>query len=139
MGLLDTLRSLFGLDSGDDGPRETTVSVEHEPRTGTETAVKGEDVAPDDAATPDAPADESDDSADDSADDDATDDDATHAGTDEPVDVIKGIGPAYADRLSAAGVDTVADLLAADPADLAAETDLSETRIDTWVERAEER
>ncbi|ELY61150.1 DUF4332 domain-containing protein [Natronolimnohabitans innermongolicus] len=57
----------------------------------------------------------------------------------EPVDSIKGIGPAYADRLTAAGVETVADLAAADAADLAEQTDVSEKRIQGWIDRAEVR
>ncbi|WP_049936925.1 helix-hairpin-helix domain-containing protein [Haloplanus natans] len=61
-------------------------------------------------------------------------------GTDaESVEVIKGIGPAYAERLSNAGVDSVADLAAADVSELAAAVDLSETRVGRWIERARER
>jgi predicted flap endonuclease-1-like 5' DNA nuclease len=61
-------------------------------------------------------------------------------GTDaESVEVIKGIGPAYAERLSNAGVDSVADLAAADVSELAVAVDLSETRVGRWIERAQER
>ncbi|MFB6173129.1 MAG: helix-hairpin-helix domain-containing protein [Halobacteriales archaeon] len=56
----------------------------------------------------------------------------------DPVESVKGIGPAYGDRLAAVGVETVADLADADPADLAERTDLSETRLRTWIERARE-
>lgn len=56
--------------------------------------------------------------------------------TGEPVDVIKGIGPAYADRLAEAGVHTVADLRDGDAAELAVATDLSEKRISRWIDRA---
>jgi len=59
--------------------------------------------------------------------------------TPESVEVIKGIGPAYAERLSNAGVDSVADLAAADVSELAAAVDLSETRVGRWIERAQER
>jgi predicted flap endonuclease-1-like 5' DNA nuclease len=52
---------------------------------------------------------------------------------------VKGIGPAYADRLAAAGVETIADLGDADAADLAERTSLSEKRISRWVERARTR
>ncbi|NKE36839.1 helix-hairpin-helix domain-containing protein [Natronococcus sp. JC468] len=58
---------------------------------------------------------------------------------DEPVDVIKGIGPAYADRLADAGVETVAELAAADAAALESETDISEKRIQGWIDRAKVR
>lgn len=60
------------------------------------------------------------------------------AGTAVDVEDVSGIGPAYAQRLGDAGVETVSDLLAADPDDLAAETDLSAKRIQRWQERAEE-
>ncbi|MFB6256412.1 MAG: helix-hairpin-helix domain-containing protein [Haloplanus sp.] len=61
-------------------------------------------------------------------------------GTDtESVEAIKGIGPAYAERLANAGVDSVADLAAADAPELAAAVDLSETRVGRWIERARER
>ncbi|MFB6122767.1 MAG: helix-hairpin-helix domain-containing protein [Haloferacaceae archaeon] len=56
----------------------------------------------------------------------------------EPVDVLKGIGPAYAERLGNADVHTVADLRDADATELAAATDLSEKRISRWVDRANE-
>ena len=56
----------------------------------------------------------------------------------DPVENVSGIGPAYADRLSEAGVETVDQLLAADPEELAADTDLSAKRIGRWQERAEE-
>ncbi|MFB6162129.1 MAG: helix-hairpin-helix domain-containing protein [Halococcoides sp.] len=50
---------------------------------------------------------------------------------------IKGIGPAYENRLVEAGVSSVESLIAADTSDLAESTDLSETRIQRWQERAE--
>ncbi|EMA44930.1 helix-hairpin-helix domain-containing protein [Halococcus saccharolyticus] len=55
------------------------------------------------------------------------------------VDVLKGIGPSYAEQLESAGVETVADLADADSADLAEETDISTSRIDRWTERAKAR
>jgi predicted flap endonuclease-1-like 5' DNA nuclease len=60
-------------------------------------------------------------------------------GSGEPVDSIKGIGPAYADRLADADVETVAELAAADAAELAERTDISEKRIQGWIDRAEVR
>ena len=69
----------------------------------------------------------------------ATGTDAEPAADAESVEVIKGIGPAYAERLSNAGVDSVADLAAADVSELAAAVDLSETRVGRWIERAQER
>lgn len=57
----------------------------------------------------------------------------------EPVDAIKGIGSAYAERLADAGVETVAELAEADPVELAAATDLGSGRVGKWVDRARAR
>ena len=56
----------------------------------------------------------------------------------DSVEVIKGIGPAYADRLANAGVHSVSDLAAADVTELAEAVDLSETRVGRWIERAQD-
>jgi predicted flap endonuclease-1-like 5' DNA nuclease len=73
--------------------------------------------------------------------DDAAAEPAEAAGpTDEdgiPVEDVNGIGPAYAQRLDDAGIETVGDLLAADPETLAASTDLSPKRITRWQDAAE--
>jgi len=63
----------------------------------------------------------------------------TDADDGEPVSSVKGIGPAYAERLEGAGVETVADLAAADPDELAEEIDLSPKRVGRWVENAQDR
>jgi predicted flap endonuclease-1-like 5' DNA nuclease len=60
-------------------------------------------------------------------------------GATEPVESIKGIGPAYAARLDRLDVETVGDLAAADPAALADGSDISEKRIARWIERARTR
>jgi len=57
----------------------------------------------------------------------------------EAVDVIKGIGPTYAGRLSDAGIETVDDLAAADAADVAERVDVPEGRLEEWIERASAR
>jgi predicted flap endonuclease-1-like 5' DNA nuclease len=57
----------------------------------------------------------------------------------EPVQDIKGIGPAYAERLSELGIETVDELADADSATVAEETDISETRIEQWIKRARAR
>ncbi|PSP78146.1 class III poly(R)-hydroxyalkanoic acid synthase subunit PhaC [Halobacteriales archaeon QS_1_68_20] len=49
---------------------------------------------------------------------------------------LEGIGPAYAERLRDAGVETVADLADADPVDLAGATGVGESRVRTWIQRA---
>jgi len=53
-----------------------------------------------------------------------------------PLEDVKGIGPAYAERLRSVGVEDTAALAEADPEEIAEETDLSPKRIAGWVERA---
>jgi predicted flap endonuclease-1-like 5' DNA nuclease len=53
-----------------------------------------------------------------------------------PVDEIKGIGPAYSERLDEVGVHNVAQLAAADPAELAERITVSEKTVGKWVDRA---
>lgn len=57
----------------------------------------------------------------------------------EPVTAISGIGPAYAEKLAAAGIESVDDLRDADPASAAEESGISEGRISGWIEAARER
>ena len=57
-------------------------------------------------------------------------------GGDEPVETIKGIGPAYADRLETVGIETVGELAAADAAEVADGIDVSDSRVGDWIERA---
>ncbi len=52
---------------------------------------------------------------------------------DASTDTIKGIGPSYAEALADIGVETVGELAAADAAEIADETDLSEKRVGRWV------
>lgn len=159
MGLLDTLRSLLGLDSDDEPDRsadETDVTVEYEAEpTEVEADVPeptGEDTSttapPADATDEDdgvveadddegVEADEDDDEveADDDKDTGDEADGASGAGA-EPVQSITGIGPAYGDRLAAAGVETVADLASEDATALAERVDIGEGRLETWIDRA---
>ena len=55
----------------------------------------------------------------------------------DPVDSVSGIGPAYAKRLNEAGIESVADLLDADAAEVADETGISEKRVRGWQDAAE--
>jgi predicted flap endonuclease-1-like 5' DNA nuclease len=135
------------VDPGDESD-DVDVTVEHEPDTRSEDAVKGTDTAGTGTSadvesagenTPDA------DAAGAGADDDTTDADDTSAraetgpGAGVDLEEIKGIGPAYADRLREAGVEDVAALAAADATDLADRTGLGEGRIGNWIEQAEAR
>lgn len=168
MGLLETLKSLLGRgESRNDRPADeggTTVTVEYEPDAETEAAVKGADVSgTDDAATDESPAaasgtaasttaddgEESDAAAEDAAPDgpavDAEAGDAEDAepgsgeGASPPVEEITGIGPTYASRLEAAGIETVADLAAADVGTVAEAADTAESRASDWIEQARDR
>lgn len=51
---------------------------------------------------------------------------------------IKGIGPKYAEQLSALGITTISALAAADPADLAAQFD-PRAAVEEWIDQARER
>ena len=57
----------------------------------------------------------------------------------EPVETITGIGPAYADRLDEAGIESVAELAAADSETIGEAIDVSPKRVADWIERANDR
>lgn len=52
---------------------------------------------------------------------------------------IDGVGPAYADRLRAAGVDDLLTLAVADPTALGEAIDVPETAVADWVDQADSR
>lgn len=175
MGILSKLKAMLGF--GDDGSssrnRDGDVTVEHEPDTETETAVKGTDNGVDepvatetDAAgstasiteePPEVPGDDEvaaaaepaeaagpESQVEEPAPDDSDAEAAPSADapdvedTDADVETISGIGPTYAARLGSAGVETVGDLLAGDATVIAEDSDISQTRIERWQERARE-
>lgn len=53
------------------------------------------------------------------------------------VDAIDGIGPVFAERLTAAGIATVADLSATSPDRVAEAASVSTARARTWIELAQ--
>jgi polyhydroxyalkanoate synthase len=55
----------------------------------------------------------------------------------ESVDTVSGIGPTYADRLEAAGIETTADLAAYDAAELADIGQTTESRAQDWLDQLE--
>ena len=141
-------------DAGED-EAGVDVTVEHEPDTRSEDAVKGTDTADTGSSADVEPADTGDaESEETSADEGAEPEDAegTDAGdaTAEPgegaersppgegvdLEEVKGIGPAYADRLRDAGIEDVAALAAADAADLAERSDMGEGRLEKLIDRA---
>jgi predicted flap endonuclease-1-like 5' DNA nuclease len=68
--------------------------------------------------------------------DEAEDESEIEAEVGRPLEDVKGIGPAYAERLRNAGVEDSAALATADAEELADETDLSPKRVKGWIERA---
>ncbi|MFC4406956.1 helix-hairpin-helix domain-containing protein [Haloarchaeobius iranensis] len=138
MALLKKLKSLFGLDDGSqsESSRDVGVTVEKERQAGA--TAEGDDGGSTAEHTTDEPTDEA---ADETTEPEPETDETTEPDEEEsdPVQEIKGIGPAYADRLGAVGIETIADLADADPEHVAAETDISETRVTEWVKRAKAR
>ncbi|WP_247005565.1 class III poly(R)-hydroxyalkanoic acid synthase subunit PhaC [Halorientalis litorea] len=65
--------------------------------------------------------------------DDAADATDEQAGPD--VETVTGIGPTYAERLHAAGIETTADLAAADAATVADAAEVSESRAQDWLDQ----
>ena len=142
------------------------MTVEHEPDTASEAAVKGTGEADDhaadgadaeaaaeagstagaqeEAAEPEGATEDGDESAEpegatEDGDESAEPDEGEPSGSDEPVDNINGIGPTYAERLEAAGIETVGDLAAADPGTVAEAAEAADSRATDWVEQARTR
>jgi len=166
MSFLQTLKSILGLDGGRGEPARSdpAVRVEREPSAETERAVKegaastdtatrtprapqsassaetdgedgsaatettGETGETADTATPDEEAASSAAASDDS--------DAGEEDTSVPVEEINGIGPTYADRLSAAGIETVADLADSDAETVADAAETTPSRVEDWLAQA---
>ncbi|SDF30896.1 class III poly(R)-hydroxyalkanoic acid synthase subunit PhaC [Halorientalis regularis] len=53
----------------------------------------------------------------------------------DSVDTVNGIGPTYAERLEAAGIETTADLAAADAATVAEAAEVSASRAQDWIDQ----
>ena len=108
------------------------VTVEHEPDTRSEDAVKGTDTAGTGSSAAVEPADTGDAAAESAE----TDVEANPPGGGVDLEEVKGIGPAYADRLRDAGIEDIAALAAADAADLAERSDMGEGRLRKLIDRA---
>jgi polyhydroxyalkanoate synthase len=60
---------------------------------------------------------------------------AETAGTEADVETVAGIGPTYAERLRAAGIETVADLRGSDAATVAEAAETSVGRAEDWLDQ----
>ena len=52
---------------------------------------------------------------------------------------IKGIGPAYSERLGDAGISSVEELVEADAETLGEQINVSPKTVDNWIDRAAEQ
>lgn len=148
-GILRRLKQLLGRDEpGDDasGPEKvaespesnegSVVTVERQPSPGVtdEPATEHDEVTePEDSGAEQAAPDES-------GDESIGETEGKTAGLapDAGVEEITGIGPTYAQRLQAAGIETVEDLADADPATVADATNAAESRVDDWLAQAQD-
>ena len=75
----------------------------------------------------------------DDSDDETSDEGSPSADAEETAlrSAIDGIGPTYAERLAEAGIETVGDLSAADPAAVASAAEVSEKRAEDWIAQTE--
>jgi len=144
MGLLQKLKSTLGLDGSRSDRRQerggdVDVTVEHEPDATAEAAVKGSDDSQvgGTARGDGAESDTTEDAGDAEAGAEKTADESS-AGDGVAVDELSGIGATYAERLGEAGIETVADLAGADAERVAADSDIAQSRIERWIERATE-
>ncbi len=119
MALISKLKAVLGIGSSRSRSPGSQVVVEPEADADSERAVK-EPASEFDA-------------------DPAADTGSPDEGTAEPVDSLSGIGPAYSERLSDAGIETIGDLAAADASTLDEATGIGEGRLGDWIERASNR
>ncbi|WP_181684816.1 helix-hairpin-helix domain-containing protein [Halorhabdus salina] len=165
MGLIERIKTALGLNtsqhqggqsipSDESTAQDVGVTVEREPDTTTEDAVKGTDSKADDTTT-EANEDTATDAVDDTTAESAAQSEPSASESEsaaetgetpsqpdedvtENVQSIKGIGPAYAERLADADIETVGELAAADAETIAEQTGIAESRVATWIERAGE-
>jgi predicted flap endonuclease-1-like 5' DNA nuclease len=138
MGLLSRLKSLLGMEERERRGSDVSVTVERESSGTAERDAADETDAPT-AETEAEAASEAETEAEAASEAETEPAGATSGPAAESVESIKGIGPAYGERLAAAGVATVGDLATADAAALADETDIAPGRVEGWQERARAR
>ena len=144
MTLLDKIKSLLGLETSRPEPsddRDVGVTVEHEPDEEGADAEADEESTETDEPDTDEPSTEEPEPEADEAEPEADEaDEPEQSGEPEgDLEDVKGIGPSYADRLRDAGIETIADLADADAEAVASESDLSEGRLEEWIESAQNR
>lgn len=147
MGLINKLKSVLGLDTssrGGEGGTAVTVEREREAESGSAPDTATERAVKEDGPRTESPMDETavreESEPEPGAETPDPEPEATGGaaveGADRSVDALNGIGPAYAERLGQAGVETVGDLVAADPTSLADDTGISQSRIESWIDQA---
>lgn len=135
------LKGLLGGSETAETDEETSVTVERE--TGhaggaSSAEIDGEDDTDEGVGETDERADDTDGSEDNgqTEDTDESADTGEHPGADVPVDEIRGVGPTYSERLTAVGIETVADVAAADIGQIADAAEVSESRASDWQSQA---
>lgn len=160
--LTQMIRSLFGLSgtssSESETEQESDITVEREPDTKSEDAVKGTETATEDTETAAVEEDadetesveETNEPVTEEADEETATADEEVAAEEEPepeesaagsesVEEISGIGPTYSDRLGEAGLGTVGALADSDAETAAEAAQTSESRAQDWIDSANDR
>ena len=129
-----------GFDVDDPEPDADADETEPEPEAATDDD-SDESVAEDDEGDADEPTDTEADEVEptDTADDTDEPTDAADDYSDEPLDSIKGIGPAYSERLHAAGVTSIAELAEGDAEEIGEAISVSPKTVSNWIDRAAEK
>ncbi|TQQ82134.1 helix-hairpin-helix domain-containing protein [Halonotius roseus] len=111
-----------------------------------ESEAEAPDVDADDSIESDVDTDEDETEEVDTAEDDTADTDADETAdddaddySDEPLDSIKGIGPAYSERLHDAGITSIAELAEGDAEEIGEAISVSPKTVSNWIDRAAEK
>jgi len=129
-----------GFDVDDPEPDADADETEPEPEAATDDD-SDESAAEDDEGDADEPTDAEADEVEptDTADDTDEPTDTADDYSDEPLDSIKGIGPAYSERLHAAGVTSIAELAEGDAEEIGEAISVSPKTVSNWIDRAAEK
>lgn len=132
MGLLDSIKSILGLNASERSPSIEHDRIDEDESTLNERMVK-------ESPAPESSSEGSTDNESPTETESSQQSGTEPATASESVEEIKGIGPAYSERLASVGVSTVSELASANAAELAEQTDLGEGRLEEWIERARAR